>query len=109
MTDLSALLGALRPIPRLDGAACRGNSWAFDPAEPDEDRAAVRDRHDVARSVCGNCPALTKCAQWIESLPPRVRPHGVIAGRIRLPRSVRTTGDLNANQIESTETTKGNP
>ena len=103
MTDVHGLFSALAGIPKLDGAACRGQAWAFDPVEqsdtggtgnniPNSSRptgAEVRDLQLAALAVCAVCPALDACRTWFDSLPPRDRPTGVIAGRIRRTREPR--------------------
>jgi WhiB family redox-sensing transcriptional regulator len=89
MTDVHGLFGALAGIPRLDGAACRGQAWAFDPVEQSDNGAEVRDLQLAALAVCAVCPALDACRTWFDSLPPRDRPTGVIAGRIRRTREPR--------------------
>jgi hypothetical protein len=33
--------------------------------------------------LCQRCPSLDRCAEWLDSLPPRQRPPGVTAGRVR--------------------------
>ena len=81
-TTLAELLGALLGAPNLDGAACRGLSSTFDPPEPGEDAAQVEHRHGVALALCQGCPALDPCRVWFESLQPRQRPAGVIAGLV---------------------------
>ncbi|MDQ1305871.1 MAG: WhiB family transcriptional regulator, redox-sensing transcriptional regulator [Actinomycetota bacterium] len=106
-----SIIGLLTAIgsPGLPGARCRGRGYLFDEAEPGEPEALVAQRHAQAVQLCRGCKSLPACAAWVDSLKPSQRPRGVVAGRIRLPRSARTAGDLTANQIESTETTKGNP
>jgi hypothetical protein len=82
--DLSAALGA---IPRLPGAACRGNHDLFDLRDLDDP-----DRADVgadAMAICERCPALAACEQWLASTPPHLRPYGVVAGLVRRPRPPR--------------------
>jgi WhiB family redox-sensing transcriptional regulator len=41
--------------------------------------AAVR---QAALQICAHCPELTRCRDWVDSLPASQRPLGVIAGRI---------------------------
>lgn len=71
-------------LPRFDGD-CAGRWSLFDAAEPDEDRSTARFRHAAAARICRGCPALTECRTWADSLPPRHRPPGVLAGRIPAP------------------------
>lgn len=81
MTDLAALFAVLRGVPHLPGAACRGQWELFDllpGTSPDRDDLAAQ-----ALATCRrHCPALADCGQWFDSLPPKHRPVGVIAGRI---------------------------
>ncbi len=74
------LFAALAGIPRLDGAACKGNPAPFDPQDEDESDEAAQARHAEALQICAACPALTACEQWVDSLeePPV---GGVWAGR----------------------------
>lgn len=88
---LDALLSALRGIPRLPGARCRGKSHLFDEAGRDEDPEAVDQRHTQALGLCRNCAALASCDQWFVSLPRNQRPPGVVAGRKPVGRPANTT------------------
>ena len=82
-----ALVSALGPIPRLDGAACAGRPRLFDErdtsAEPPEPEHAARERHREALAICQRCPALEQCRAWVASLRARDVPPGVTAGTIR--------------------------
>ena len=85
MGALDELLTDLSAAPRLEGARCRGRHELFDAAEgkgaangPD-----VRARYDRAIGLCTACPALQRCAQWVNSLPSTKRPGGVVAGKVR--------------------------
>lgn len=80
------LLSALRGVPDLPGAKCRGKYDLFDPARDDEDAPDAERRHRAALEVCAGCPALDACGAWLESLRTEDRPLGVIAGRIRRPK-----------------------
>jgi WhiB family redox-sensing transcriptional regulator len=64
------LFGVLGAIPALDGAACRGRAPEFD---DDADETA-------ALAVCCHCGALQSCRAWFDTLAPRERPEGVVAG-----------------------------
>lgn len=75
--NLAALFAALAGVPRLDGALCRGKHELYDSPEPDDISAATE--------LCSWCPALTACADWVASLPPKQRPAGVVAGQIHVP------------------------
>jgi WhiB family redox-sensing transcriptional regulator len=73
------LLDALATTPNLRGAACTGHRDLFDAAVAAKGRPG--ELHTQAIAVCAHCPALQRCEAWITRLPPRQRPHGVIAGR----------------------------
>jgi hypothetical protein len=72
---LQELLGALAGIPPLPGALCRGQWNLFDEAN---DPGAI----EAATRTCELCPALDRCRQWVNGLPPRNRPTGVVAGQL---------------------------
>ncbi|CPR11949.1 hypothetical protein BN971_03242 [Mycobacterium bohemicum DSM 44277] len=76
------LFDALGVIPALPGARCRGRHHLFDGPAPGEDEQAVRDRHAQALGLCVGCPAAARCREWFDTLPPRKRPAGVIAGTV---------------------------
>ena len=63
------LLDALTSIPRLDGAACRGEHDLFESSDPCDIEDAI--------AICGRCCELTRCQQWLASLPPRHAQLGV--------------------------------
>lgn len=65
-------------IPALPGALCRDQADEFDQYD---DQAIV----DDCITICHRCPELDPCRAYIESLPARHRPHGVIAGVCRRP------------------------
>ena len=65
--DVGNLFGALRPIPVLVGALCRGQPF---------DRLSDAD----AAAICHRCPALAACAAWADAQPANTLT-GVIAGR----------------------------
>lgn len=85
MTALAELLDALGAAPALPGACCRGAHELFDKTIH-SDRGAPNTSVSTARrkalDICATCPALAACTAWIESLPPRHRPHGVVAGKV---------------------------
>jgi hypothetical protein len=89
MSDLAALLAAVRAAPALPGARCRGRHHLFDEAAPGEDEDTVDQRHAQALQLCAACPALTRCADWFDSLPRSQRPTGVVAGRLNIARPRR--------------------
>ncbi|KAA1243111.1 hypothetical protein F0Q45_25845 [Mycobacterium simiae] len=67
-------------MPRLPGAACVGRWDLFDP-RPDND--PDRDHTEAAAlQLCRTCPALAGCRRWVDSLSPKHRPAGVVAGRL---------------------------
>lgn len=70
-----ALAGILT-TPHLAGALCRGLSAVFDVEDGADPRA------QQALQLCARCPALQPCTAWLETLPPRLRPAGVVAGRL---------------------------
>ncbi len=78
----AALFDALGVIPALPGARCRGRHHLFDEPRRDEDEQAVQDRHAQALGLCARCPAARRCREWLDSLPPRKRPRGVVAGTV---------------------------
>ena len=73
---LAAILGCVA----LPGALCRHKAHTFDEA-----------RHNQARGLCQRCPALAACTAWVESLPARRRPTGIVAGRLYRTPTPRTT------------------
>lgn len=85
MTTMDSLIGALVGVIALPGAKCRGrNLW--DEAGPNEPAKVVEQRHAQALLLCSHCPALQPCARWLDGLSPRMKPYGVIAGRVRTRR-----------------------
>lgn len=80
------LIATLAGVPSLPGARCRGRHHLFDPAAFGENPDTVEQRHTQALGLCSHCPALNSCSDWLDSLPPRQRPHGVIAGQRRTPK-----------------------
>lgn len=85
MSQLDAILAAVGAAPCLPGAKCRGRHSLFDPAAKGEDPDTVAARHAQAVELCSYCPALDKCRDWLDSLPPQQRPYGVVAGVVRQP------------------------
>ena len=92
MSDWDGLLSALIGAPALPGARCRGRHHLFDDARPDESDQVVAARHAQAVSLCGGCPSRAPCRAWFDSLPPRKRPAGVIAGLIHHHQSATPKG-----------------
>lgn len=88
-----SIVGLLLAVgaPALPGARCRGRAHLFDEPEPGEPAELVEQRHAQALGLCQHCSALTACAAWFDTLPPRQRPAGVVAGRIHHRSPVRST------------------
>jgi len=86
----------LAGAPSLPGAKCRGRAHLFNGAEPDENPETVAARHAQALGLCLNsCPSLSRCAEWVNSLPKSKRPLGVVAGQVwenGKPKSERPPG-----------------
>lgn len=64
----------------LPGAACTGRWELFDPPTRGEPPATTRHRHTQALALCHTCPALDRCRDWLDQLPPNQKPAGVVAG-----------------------------
>ena len=60
--------------PKLDGALCTGRAPDWDAEDPDTVADAIE--------LCQRCPALRRCGDWLDSLPPHKRPAGVTAGQV---------------------------
>lgn len=78
--NIDGLFAALDGIPDLPGARCRGHENLWDLYD-DLDAA------DYCVDLCKRCPALAACEHWFDSLPAPQRPYGVVAGKVRRPRS----------------------
>jgi WhiB family transcriptional regulator, redox-sensing transcriptional regulator len=81
MSPLDSLLTALAGAPALPGARCRGRAHLFDEGDKHEAAEVVEQRHTQAVGLCEHCPSLDRCRTWVDSLPARQRPRGVVAGR----------------------------
>lgn len=94
MNDLyESLIDALAGIPSLPGARCLGRAADFD-LEPGSCPEAI----EAAIHICQSCPALTRCRDYVLSLPPSKRPRGVVGGELNTwtPRiRMRPTGQEN--------------
>jgi hypothetical protein len=77
-----SLTAALAGVPKLPDAACRGMHRLFDPGERDEPAEVVAERHEAALHICASCACFADCRSWLESLPARRRPSGVVAGLV---------------------------
>lgn len=86
---LEDLLSALRSVPRLPGARCRGQSDLFDERHTDEPEDDWQHRSQTALHLCRTCPALAGCQTWFADLPRHQQPPGVIAGQINQPEPAR--------------------
>ena len=82
MTLLAEQLDDLAHMPRLPGAACRGaNAAIFDQAPGDGHAGGAR---KAAVAICGACPCLVECRDWVHRLAPDQRPRGVTASEVIL-------------------------
>ena len=79
--SIDLLKGILAGSPKLPDAQCRNRSHLFDPQGHGEPSTAAASRHAAAVALCHRCPALGACATWVETLHPRERPAGVVAGQ----------------------------
>jgi len=91
MNPFEELLSTMAKVPVLRGARCRGRHELFDPPGCDEPAAVAQARTEQALRICQSCPALQSCSQWFDSLPPKDRPHGVVAARICNPKERKRT------------------
>jgi hypothetical protein len=85
MSSLDTLLAELAGAPVLPGRKCRGWPHLFHVATPGEDPDTVHYRHTQALGLCARCPSIDRCRTWLDGLPPRQRPTGIIAGQIHTP------------------------
>ncbi len=76
------LLHELIAGPDLRGASCVAHRDIFDATA---ERGAHR-AYAAAIRICVGCPVLQRCGAHWDSLPPRKRPFGVTAARIRQAR-----------------------
>lgn len=89
MNDFEKLLSALAGVPVLRSARCRGHHATFDPPGDGEAADTAAARHAQALTICSACPALEPCRAWVEGLPNKQKPSGVVAGQIRNPPNQR--------------------
>lgn len=80
-----SLLASLAGVPALPGARCRGRHHLFDARLAGEDVDVANARHSQALELCAGCPALSRCEEWVDSLPPSRQPAGIVAGRLCRP------------------------
>lgn len=102
--QLRRLFGSALSVPRLDGALCIGETYLAD-----VEIRSSRETIDAAIDVCLSCPAMQRCAAWVESLPADQKPAGVVASRlvvdapaVTYARSVMA-GELKARRRESAQ------
>lgn len=101
MSDLSGLLAELSVAPNLPAARCAGRHELYDATVEGSTNgpagaAQVAAARTEALRLCAGCPERIPCGQWLDSLRPKDRPLGVIAGRLitsRAPRRNPNTGD----------------
>ena len=72
---LEGLFGALKGIPHLPGALCRGEAPLFDHA--DDPGTA-----EHCAQICRRCPELVPCRSWAATLSNR-QLSGVVGGVVR--------------------------
>lgn len=84
--DVSALLAELAgAAPNMPAARCAGRHELYDAAIE-----AASARAEALR-LCSGCPELAPCGAWVDSLRPKDRPLGVVAGRLNTGRTPRLT------------------
>jgi hypothetical protein len=83
MSQFDELLSALVGAPAFPGARCRGRHQLFDEPATHEPSEVVAARHAQALGLCSCCPALGRCEDWFNTLPPSKRPAGIVAGELR--------------------------
>jgi hypothetical protein len=90
VTTLDDLLSTLKGAPALPNASCRDRTDLFDrtiASEAGRVTSEILQARKDALSVCAGCPELEPCRRYLDALPPRHRPRGVVAGRtIESPR-----------------------
>lgn len=101
MSTLTGLLAELHAAPALDGAACTGRGHLFDDRQTEETTDAWRHRATAAASVCHRCPVMNGCRDWLESLEPARRPHGIVAG-LRVDQRGRIQSPVTSTELETT-------
>lgn len=101
MTVLSSLLDELAVAPSLPGARCAGRHELYDATAEGSTNgpagaAEVAAARTQALRLCAGCPELAPCGAWLDTLRPKDRPLGVVAGRLitsRAPRRNPNPGD----------------
>ena len=84
--SVQSLFDAVGLAPSLPGAKCRGRHSLFDDGATGEHPDVVNQRHVQALELCALCPVLTRCEDWLDSLPTSQRPVGVVAGQLVRPK-----------------------
>lgn len=101
MNPAELLAGLAAAAPSLPGARCAGRYELFDSTiegscNGPAGAAQVAAARTEALRLCAGCPERAPCGAWLDSLRPKDRPLGVIAGRLitsRAPRRNPNTGD----------------
>jgi hypothetical protein len=83
--QLAGILDAIAAAPALERGLCVGH---WDLWDATDDPAAV----DHAVRLCLECPVLTSCRQYVDSLPKSKRPPGVVAGELHTGTPKRKAG-----------------
>lgn len=73
--------------PSFSGARCADEWQLFDLASGHGNSFEVIDARAAAIALCESCPVLQTCRAYFDSLPPRQRARGVIAGQMNNKRS----------------------
>lgn len=103
MSDLASMLDELATAPAMPAARCAGRHSLYDAtieatgvgrtaagifrsfsSEENDLRPAAElaQARTEALRLCSGCPELARCSTWLDSLPKKARPRGVIAGRL---------------------------
>ena len=75
--------------PALPDAACVNHYELFDQtisSSTGHKAAELGALRTEALAVCTSCPALAPCRKWLNTIPPRQRPSGVVAGQVNTRR-----------------------
>lgn len=73
------LAGLLAGAPDLRDGLCQPGNSTLPPGSWDCDASPAAAVAAIAE--CGRCPVLGRCRAWLDGLPRRDRPSGVVAGR----------------------------
>jgi WhiB family transcriptional regulator, redox-sensing transcriptional regulator len=95
---LALIAAIIADTPALPGALCPDWPATFaataDASDPDTHTYAVA----TALRLCRCCPALTRCRNWFNNLPPNQRPPGITAGLTNGKEPAMTDQDANDDQ-----------